>query len=303
MEHTAVQLMSRKQRAAKLLTGDVGLTGLDALTEQESGFEEALLNAIAKEEALLDPSEMFKVSAGQSEIDAEDMAYWNVEVADDEPEITVTQDDPLVQVAIELGGVLVEDDVSPIGETVAKSSDGTAQLRRYVGRYLDTVHLIHDDKKRAKLQAKLLSILTDGVQNDDETYKVIGMRDSEFSQYPVHEESMVRHVRGWLKQHRFVFMGCEDETAATIVDLAKQALGLTPIKLDIFEKLRDLHDEEQQELFAKQSAERSGKKRKRDKIDLMAIPGDEPTEVSVPKRPLVQKQSTEEELPTQLAMF
>ncbi|MBZ0307936.1 MAG: hypothetical protein K8I82_17850, partial [Anaerolineae bacterium] len=105
------------------------------------------------------------------------------------------------------------------------------------------------------------------------------------------------------KQHRFVFMGCEDESAATIVDLAKQALGLTPIKLDIFEKLRDLHDEEQQEVFAKQSADQSAQKRKRGKIDLMAIPGDEPTEVTVPKHPLVQKQSTEEELPTQLAMF
>jgi SNF2 family DNA or RNA helicase len=31
MEQTAVQLMSRKQRAAKLLTGDIGLTGLDAV--------------------------------------------------------------------------------------------------------------------------------------------------------------------------------------------------------------------------------------------------------------------------------
>ena len=57
MEQTAVQLMSRKQRAAKLLTGDIGLTGLDALTEGESGFEEALLEAIAQDEALLDPSE------------------------------------------------------------------------------------------------------------------------------------------------------------------------------------------------------------------------------------------------------
>ena len=83
MEHTAVQLMSRKQRAAKLLTGDVGLTGLDALTERESGFEEALLEAIAKDEALLDPSEMFKASAGQNEVDSEDMAYWNVEVDED----------------------------------------------------------------------------------------------------------------------------------------------------------------------------------------------------------------------------
>ncbi|MGC1309420.1 MAG: hypothetical protein WA885_19540, partial [Phormidesmis sp.] len=119
----------------------------------------------------------------------------------------------------------------------------------------------------------------------------------------VHEESMVRYVRGWLKQHRFVFVGCEDESAATIVDLAKQALGMTPIKLEIFEKLQDIHDEEQQEVFAKQSAERSGKKRKRGKLDLMAIPDDESIEETVPKRPLVEKQSTEEELPTQLAMF
>ncbi|MFQ3660735.1 MAG: DEAD/DEAH box helicase family protein, partial [Anaerolineae bacterium] len=89
MEHTAVQLMSRKQRAAKLLTGDIGLTGLDALTEGESGFEEALLDAIAKDETLVDPSEMFKVSAGQGEIDAEDAAYWHgavaAEAADETP--------------------------------------------------------------------------------------------------------------------------------------------------------------------------------------------------------------------------
>jgi hypothetical protein len=40
MEHHAVQLMSRKQRAAKLLNGEIGLTGLDALTENEGGLEE-----------------------------------------------------------------------------------------------------------------------------------------------------------------------------------------------------------------------------------------------------------------------
>ena len=263
MEHTAVQLMSRKQRAAKLLTGDVGLTGLDALTEGEGGFEQALMDAIAKDEVLLDPSEMFKVSAEQSDIDIEDMAYWNVEVVENEPEDIQT--DPLVQEAIELGGVLMEEDQAIADQQSAtKTPDGTAQLRRYVGRYLDTVHLIHDDKKRAKLQAKLLSILTHGVQNDDETYKVIGMQDADFSQYPVHEESMVRYVRGWLKQNRFVFMGCEDETAATIVDLAKQALGLTPIKLDIFEKLQDMQDEVLQ-ASAKHLPARTDKKRKRRK--------------------------------------
>ncbi len=81
MEHTAVQLMSRKQRAAKLLTGDVGLTGLDALTEGEGGFEEALLDAIAADEALLDPSELFKAGVLREAADAEDAAYWNVEVS------------------------------------------------------------------------------------------------------------------------------------------------------------------------------------------------------------------------------
>ena len=80
MEATAVQLMSRKQRAAKLLTGDTGLTGLDALTEGEGGFEEALLDAIGRDETLLDPSALFKAQAAQSEVDAEDAAFWNVEV-------------------------------------------------------------------------------------------------------------------------------------------------------------------------------------------------------------------------------
>src|SRR5450432_3131781 len=80
MEETAVQLMSRKQRAAKLLNGDIGLTGLDALTEGEGGLEEALMDAIGKEESLIDPKELFKATAAQSEINDEDAAYWNVEV-------------------------------------------------------------------------------------------------------------------------------------------------------------------------------------------------------------------------------
>jgi hypothetical protein len=178
-------------------------------------------------------------------------------------------------------------------------------LRRYATRYLDTVHLIHDEKKRAKLQAKLLTILTDGVQNDDDTYKVIGLRDPEFSQYPVHEESMVRHVRGWLKQHRFVFMGCEDETAATIVDLAKQALGIIPIKLDIFEKLQELRDEELQRdltktLTAETTIPAQSHPGKRKKIDLLAAPEDLPNtrDSSLPR-----EEKQEIVIPQQLAMF
>ncbi|MEP7288631.1 MAG: DUF6094 domain-containing protein [Chloroflexota bacterium] len=91
MEETAVYLMSRKQRAAKLLNGDIGLTGLDALTEGEAGLEEALLAAIGKEESLINPGELFKASTGQSEIDAEDAAYWNIETPiSSEPEVLTT---------------------------------------------------------------------------------------------------------------------------------------------------------------------------------------------------------------------
>lgn len=81
MEQTAVHLMSRKQRAAKLLTGDIGLTGLDALTEGEGGFEEVLLEAIGREEALVNPGELFKANTSYTELDAEDAAYWNVKSA------------------------------------------------------------------------------------------------------------------------------------------------------------------------------------------------------------------------------
>src|SRR5260221_10682367 len=90
MEATAMHLMSRKQRAAKLLNGDIGLTGLDALTEGEGGLEEALLDAIGREEALLDPSELFKSTAAQNAIDQEDATYWNVELVASEavPEST-----------------------------------------------------------------------------------------------------------------------------------------------------------------------------------------------------------------------
>jgi len=87
MEETAVYLMSRKQRAAKLLNGDIGLTGLDALTEGEAGLEEALLAAIGQEETLIDPGEMFKANATPNEIDAEDAAYWNVETPVDVIEV------------------------------------------------------------------------------------------------------------------------------------------------------------------------------------------------------------------------
>ncbi len=186
-----------------------------------------------------------------------------------------------------------------------------AQLVRYVGSYLDGVHLIHDRNRRLKLQAKLLTILTDGVIDNEETQTVVGLSDPDFTKYPVHEETLIRHVRGWLKKHRFVFTGCEDEAAAKIVDLAKQAFGLTPVKLDIFEKLEAMRDEElQRELTLTLTANRQAvstpakqPKRKRKNLDLAAVPEDEPETVS-DVRPLAPKRrQADEPVPQQLAMF
>jgi hypothetical protein len=113
-----------------------------------------------------------------------------------------------------------------------------------------------------------------------------------------------------------VFTGCEDEAAAKIVDLAKQAFGLTPVKLDIFEKLEEMRDEElQRELTVTLKADRSAtstpakqpkrQSRNRKKLDLLAVPDDEPETVS-DVRPLAPKRrqtEVDEHVPQQLAMF
>jgi hypothetical protein len=247
---------------------------------------------------------MFKVSAGQGEIDAEDAAYWNVEIAEDELEVSVPDVDPVIQTAIELGGVLVETQ-APIFPAKPVFSQDNGRLTRYVGRYLDTVHLIHDEAKRAKLQAKLLVALTDGVQDDEGTYSVVGLRDPDFMQYPVHAEKLTRYVRGWLKQQHFVFAGCEDEVAAKVVDLAQQALGLKPIQLDVFQALQEAHDAELQEQISTQmhgelAAEPTPKRRR--KLDLLAVPDTTP-EASAPQRPLASTRKQDEREPVQLAMF
>jgi hypothetical protein len=146
MEQTAVQLMSRKQRAAKLLTGDIGLTGLDALTEGEGGFEEALLDAIGRDDALLDPSQLFKVSGMTSDIDTEDAAYWNVEDA-------APQTDPILTAALELGArVSIE----------AETHDEPRLIPATLADYLDAVSLIGDAKRWTKLKHEGMALVEAG---------------------------------------------------------------------------------------------------------------------------------------------
>jgi hypothetical protein len=196
MEQTAVQLMSRKQRAAKLLTGDIGLTGLDALTEGESGFEEALLEAIGRDEALLDPSELFRKSEAQGEIDSEDAAYWNVELTESEIGLTVLVDepsgDPLIQEAIRLGGVVTE--IEQPGRKAAATMLSDPELQPFaqtIFDYLDTVHIVTDDQKLSMLRTELLTLLQAGSTD----------------------------LWDWLRDNRVVFPGCETEVAACIASL------------------------------------------------------------------------------------
>jgi hypothetical protein len=303
MEHTAVQLMSRKQRAAKLLTGDIGLTGLDALTEGESGFEEALLDAIAKDEALLDPSGMFRVSAGQGEIDAEDAAYWNVAIAAEVAEETPLYPDTLVLTDPTFGGFLIEEETPREPVLVARSGpdQDAGRLERSVGRYLDSVHLIHDETKRARLQAELLTALMDGVPGDAGTVAVVGLRDPNFKQEPAYVAALTRYVRDWLQEHRFVFMGCEEEAALQILALAQGALGLTPIQ----EARADAQAEaRQRELPAALRAESAHDRRPmhRKPFDRFILP-DEASEVAVPARPFAPRRPQKKTELVQLAMF
>jgi hypothetical protein len=179
-----------------------------------------------------------------------------------------------------------------------------------VGRYLDSVHLVHDRAKRLKLQAKLLVALTDGVQDDDGTYKVLGLSEPDFARYPGHEATLIRYVSGWLKQQRFVFAGCEDEAAAQIVSLARQALGLTPLRLDHVLQLEDMRDEGLQPnlssaLATEQPIAMPSQQppQRRPALDTLARPDEDTAEEAVPLRPLAGKPRQRDGAATQLAMF
>ncbi|MBE2268361.1 MAG: hypothetical protein IAE80_09025 [Anaerolinea sp.] len=202
MEQTAVQLMSRKQRAAKLLAGDIGLTGLDALTEGEGGFEEALLEVIGRDETLLDPTELFKAEAKVGEIDQEDAAYWNVEevtlrIAD----VSVDEPDALISAALELGATITpidEPTPEPVIEALEQSDPRPVET---VMAYLETVHLITDEREWAKRREELLTML------DGCTVDVLAV---------------------WLTEQRIVFPGFEQEVAGKLVALASAQPDSSP---------------------------------------------------------------------------
>ncbi|MBE2269366.1 MAG: hypothetical protein IAE80_14120 [Anaerolinea sp.] len=197
MEQTAVQLMSRKQRAAKLLTGDIGLTGLDALTDGEGGFEEALLEAIGRDETLFDPTELFKAEAKVGEIDQEDAAYWNIEdvtlVAED---VTADEPDALIAAALELGAT-----ITPIEPVEKRTTEHTVRPIEAITAYLETVHIVTDETLWTQRRGELLALL-DGGTGDA--------------------------IAAWMTEHHIVFPGFEREVAGKLIALSGDQSNSTP---------------------------------------------------------------------------
>ena len=200
MEQTAVQLMSRKQRAAKLLTGDIGLTGLDALTEGEGGFEEALLDAIGRDETLLDPTELFKADAQIGALDQEDAAYWNVEeVALAAQDATTDEPDALIAAALELGATITP--LEPVEPRAEQTADRSAHPAEAVSAYLETVHIVTDEAQWTQRRAELLALLAG---------------------------TAAEGIVAWLTEHRVVFPGCEREVAEQLLTLASVQVEPVP---------------------------------------------------------------------------
>ncbi|MEO8391549.1 MAG: helicase-related protein [Chloroflexota bacterium] len=223
MEQTAVQLMSRKQRAAKLLTGDIGLTGLDALTEGEGGFEEALLDAIGRDETLLDPSQLFKADAQRGEIDAEDAAYWNVETEAAEPAAeAIAVDDLLAFATNTLDAVVLPlPSIRPM-QTVPADSE-LQRLTQAIRRYLDDVQIRAHDNTLAALRATLCHTLMYGVNDTQES--IPGLCAPELLQSPLLKAKLQRWIEACLREHRLIFPGFEPEAAQTMLALAEESLN------------------------------------------------------------------------------
>ena len=201
MEHTAVQLMSRKQRAAKLLTGDLGLTGLDALTEGESGFESALMEAIAKDDALLDPSALFKSDTG-NDYDTEDAAFWNVETEADSPE---------------------EEPAPTLRLLPAQQSLGSAVRKRVKAAGLT------DEARVSAVVGRVVTALTRGVPHptDGDRMQCEGTTHPDFAKYPVHAEQLTKWLTKYLRSKK---VAVEPETlkalAGDLVQLAATKAGI-----------------------------------------------------------------------------
>jgi hypothetical protein len=214
MEHHAVQLMSRKQRAAKLLNGEIGLTGLDALTENEGGLEEALLQAIGSEESLIDPTQLFKTDSATNQIDAEDLLYWNVELPESsEASFLLESHEPAPVLGSEK---LVRPEQAEKPKALIANSSSSSWTSLHA--YFKTVTLLSDEKFK-RVEARILHVLECG---QPEPMSVKGLNTPSFTQ--ADEEALLRWLTKYLRSEKAVLREYSEQVANELLRLAKQVL-------------------------------------------------------------------------------
>jgi len=295
MEHHMIQLMSRKQRAAKLLNGEIGLSGLDALTEGEGGLEESLMQAIGQETSLLDPTQLFKTDHVTSAIDEDDAAFWNV-VASSEPVselplLIASPTDSLVQVGQQLGATitpftLVADPVRPVEiTTIAVLQESSKLVIALTAKFGPVSRLTQE--RQAKVQARLVQALEQGVPHPtDGALKLCeGVLHPDFARYPVHSESLTRWIAKYLRAEKALDPNQIMAFAAELVKCAVETSTAQPSQIT------------EQRVKGKSNA-----KARKLKPDLMAIPEDHPTKgESTSPKPTPASRS--QVAPRQLVLF
>jgi hypothetical protein len=293
MEHHAIQLMSRKQRAAKILNGQVGLSGLDSLTEGEGGLEESLMQAIGQDTALLDPADLFKTDSVTDAIDAEDAAFWNVDAPTNSvwvdliaPVIAArTTDDPLMRMGEQIGATitpmrLIDEAVPPVEET-----NRSSELLMAITEKFRSVSRLTQDRQ-ARAQARLVQALEQGVPHPtDGSLKLCeGVLHPDFEQYPVHAEALTRWIAKYLRAEKALDADRIPTFAAELVALAKDQTSTT------------IQMSKQREKGA------STPRTKKAKPNLMAVPEVQPTKAALPS-PKAIAVSRSQAVPRQLTLF
>ena len=266
---------------SRIEAGQVEQPSIDTLVAVARGLDRnpkpllIVSGHIGRDEALLNPSELFRKSEAQGEIDSEDAAYWNVELNEPEGEPLAAEsdtsfmqvelqpaldDDPLIQEAIRLGCVVAEigtEYPERQAAAVTTSEHEPQPFAQIVSDYLDSVHIITNDQKLSMLRTELLTLL----------------------------QASPAHLRDWLRDNRVVFPGCETEVAAQIMRLAKQISNSSSATVV------DLHPVKVSPKPRKPAAAKTRR------LDLMAVPDDAPQ----PKRQ--QPERVAETAPLQLALF
>ena len=285
------------------------------MTEGEGGFESALLDALANEETLRDPRDLFKRT--DSADDTDDMAFWNVEAEPETDEIvahmpptTVVLDldeaEPIpsqpqaipqslpanidlthfgFEATVDLSNL---DDLLEVSSQTPSADDPARTLSRYVHLYIESLQQSTAQARRQRIP-QLVSLLQHGeIDPNDETIKIMGVCDPLFAQYESHQQHTAAYIGRWLKNHKLVSPLDESvwqEAGRQVVELALMAYGHLPLRLDaFFTQPQQLDAQHQLEARVATQDASHVKPAQRTRRDLLAVP-------------------EEVDAPTQLAMF